>query len=179
MLNARKIAITNFKVIKSEKEFWEFYKVKDIPILSDDKKTILYIDRSINFVKDIYSNIMYIIKKQYKDVKKIIMVINKKVTKTVEKYKKSHQEYKIEFLQYENFYMDITLHTLVPKHILLSDEERNEFLSKSTVSEKDLNKILVTDPVNVWYGGKKGQIYKIIPKVRGNFLKIINYRIVI
>lgn len=180
MLKARKVDIKkNTKIESSEKQFWERFKESDIITLSDDGLTILYVDKSSNFIKDIFMGIMLHISTKYKTVKNVIMVINKKISKTIEKYKSSYQSYRIEFLNYNMFDIDKSKHVLVPEHILLSEDEKKDFLRGSTLLEKDLPKILSSDPMSKWYGAKRGQIFKVIYEGKCNTLKRTEFRIVV
>jgi DNA-directed RNA polymerase subunit H (RpoH/RPB5) len=179
MLNARKIEIKNTKFINNENDFWEEYNRKNIILISDDEKTILYIDRSDNFVKDIFTSIMFKNIKKYKNIDKTIIIVDKKITKIIEKYKIDYNKYNIEFLNYSIFYKDPTLHCKVPKHILLNEKEKKEFLECTTTSENKIKKILKSDIISIWYGANKGQIFKIINNGRGNSILTISYRIVI
>jgi len=78
----------------------------------------------------------------------------KKSKKKVEKGKKeklrSHSE------------IDITQHYLVPKHEILSEEEKKELLEKYKVKLEDLPKILITDPAISKLNPKPGDIVRII-----------------
>ncbi len=72
----------------------------------------------------------------------------------------------------------ILKHELVPEHIILSDEEKEELLKKLNISEKQLPKILHKDPVVKAIGAKPGQVIKIIREhpLTG---KTIYYRLVV
>lgn len=56
---------------------------------------------------------------------------------------------------------DILKHEFVPKHEILSDKEKKEILKKFNISEKQLPKILDSDPVIKKIGAKEGQVIKI------------------
>ncbi len=65
--------------------------------------------------------------------------------------------------------LDIRSHTLVPEHILLSEEEKRSILDKYQISIDNLPKILITDPVVRLMGTpeepvKPGDVIKIIRK---------------
>jgi DNA-directed RNA polymerase subunit H len=55
-------------------------------------------------------------------------------------------------------------HELVPLHIVLSEEEKEEVLKRFGVREHQLPKIKVTDPVIKEIGAKKGDVVMIIRK---------------
>jgi len=59
---------------------------------------------------------------------------------------------------------DVLKHELVPKHIILTEEEKKELLEKLNITPKQLPKILISDPVVKAIGAKKGDIIKIIRK---------------
>jgi len=58
--------------------------------------------------------------------------------------------------------IDITKHYLVPKHIILSEEEKKELLEKYKVSLSDLPKIKISDPALKNLNVKPGDVVKII-----------------
>lgn len=74
--------------------------------------------------------------------------------------------------------IDILKHELVPEHIILSEEEKEELLKRYNISLHQLPKILVNDPVVKAIGAKEGDVIKIIRKspVAG---KAVYYRVVV
>jgi len=69
-------------------------------------------------------------------------------------------------------------HYLVPQHILLSPEEKENYLNTFNHQIRDMKKILVNDPISKFYGAKVGDMFKIIrPSITAG--KDIDYRIVI
>ena len=59
---------------------------------------------------------------------------------------------------------NIMNHDLVPLHVIVSDDEKNELFDKFNITPDQLPKILDTDPVSISIGAKPGQIVKIIRK---------------
>jgi DNA-directed RNA polymerase subunit H len=55
-------------------------------------------------------------------------------------------------------------HELVPKHIILNDDEKKELVEKLRIKPEQLPKILTNDPVVKEMGAKEGDILKIIRK---------------
>ena len=58
--------------------------------------------------------------------------------------------------------MNITKHELVPKHILLSREEKKRLLQRYRLKESQLPRIQRDDPVARYLGLKKGNVVKIV-----------------
>lgn len=60
--------------------------------------------------------------------------------------------------------MEIEKHELVPKHILLSQKEKEELLKNYGITLKDLPRILSSDPMVKAINAKVGDVIKIIRK---------------
>lgn len=68
----------------------------------------------------------------------------------------------IESFQENDLVVNITKHVLVPKHLLLSDQEKKELLTRYRLKESQLPRIQREDPVARYFGLKRGQVVKII-----------------
>ncbi|MHA1743110.1 MAG: DNA-directed RNA polymerase subunit H [Candidatus Heimdallarchaeota archaeon] len=60
--------------------------------------------------------------------------------------------------------INIEKHELVPKHIILNDQEKEEVLKKYGITLKQLPRILVSDPAIKDLNVKPGTVIKIIRK---------------
>ena len=74
-----------------------------------------------------------------------------------------NDEYKLyEIFSMKNLMFNITHHEIVPKHIILSQEEIELMLKRFKTTRAQLPKLLTTDPVAKYYGMKTGDVCKII-----------------
>ena len=162
---------------KSLKEIFEKLK----PIINDDQMLFTIDDKKfgIKFV----SNFLTTIKKEASienfleknsDVHKFV-IINRLSDRAVKQI--------LEHKNTEVFTMDELLivvidHYLVPQHILLSSDEKENYLTIFNHQIRDMKKILLNDPIAKFYGAKVGDMFKIIrPSITAG--KDIDYRIVI
>jgi DNA-directed RNA polymerase I, II, and III subunit RPABC1 len=89
----------------------------------------------------------------------------------------------LEYKNTEVFTMDELLvvvidHNYVPHHLLLSEDDKNEYLNTFKHHLRDMKKILVRDPVARFYGAKVGDMFKIIRPCMTSGMDI-DYRVVI
>ena len=74
-----------------------------------------------------------------------------------------NDEYKLyEIFSMKNLMFNITHHEIVPRHILLNQEEIEVQLKLFKTTRAQLPKLLTTDPVAKYYGMKAGDVCKII-----------------
>jgi DNA-directed RNA polymerase I, II, and III subunit RPABC1 len=140
----------------------------DISINDDEKNKFFYIhfhNETKSFSKSDLKNITQKMVTLYgdKDVN-LILLLREKENSSVTK-ELSNDIYKnIEIFLKKNMIFNITHHILVPKHILLTEQEEIELLDKYCTTKSKLPKLLKSDPIAKYYGLKTDQICKIIRK---------------
>ena len=74
--------------------------------------------------------------------------------------------------------IDVLLHKLVPKHVLLTKKETFELLNKYKIKIIDLPQIFEKDPVAIAIGAKEGDVIKIIRDSHTTVTSVNYYRYV-
>lgn len=96
-------------------------------------------------------------------VKDAIVVYRKNITASASKVLQTlATEYRIETFAESSLLVNITHHELVPKHIVMSDEDKKTLLNRYRLREIQLPRIQLDDPVARYYGLNRGQVVKII-----------------
>ena len=152
-----------------------FYKKTDNP----DVIIRLYFEYLEGF--KISANDIVIFFQKMKDAKAdsgIIIISGNLTSQAKQKLTDINLELQVECFNLSELMVNITEHTYVPKHILLTDEEKNILLKRYKIKENQLPKILSTDPVARYLGLRRGNVVKIIrdSETAG---KYVTYRITV
>lgn len=138
------------------------------------RKYYQYIFQKLNvdaiklFIKDMFTS---------KATSGIIIIPGKISQQAKQKIQDISKELSIEVFTVGELVVNITEHELVPKHILLSEQDKKLLLERYRIRDQNqLPKILLTDPVARYLGLKRGDVVKIIrdSETAG---KYITYRI--
>lgn len=92
----------------------------------------------------------------------VIVVVQDKPTPQIAKELLNDEYKNYEVFLMKNLMFNITHHEIVPKHILLSEEEANRVMEVFQAKKVQLPRLMTTDPVARYYGMKVGDVCKII-----------------
>jgi len=78
-----------------------------------------------------------------------------------------------ELFHTHKFFLNITKHSIVPQHIMLTPEEKKKIFETKNIGASTCSKILTDDPVNLYYNGQPGDVYKIIRESKSIYFRIV------
>lgn len=86
----------------------------------------------------------------------------------------------IECFEQSELYYNITQHSLVPQHIVLTTQEKTDVLRRYKLKkDSQLPRIMHTDPIARYYGLHKGQVIKIVRFDKTLDQRFVSYRVVV
>ena len=183
MLEARGYYVKNIPY----ESFKQSFKIENgkIPILNfygnkiNDESSTIYVEYIIAEKIKTDDITQFCMKLKEKNIPNGIIIISGLISSMARQKLKETNDSKlfhIEIFEDKELIVNITEHELVPKHIILSDEEKQTLLKKYRLKESQLPKILTSDPVARFLGLVKGQVVKII-RASETAGRYITYRI--
>ncbi|KAK9716376.1 hypothetical protein RND81_06G229000 [Saponaria officinalis] len=91
----------------------------------------------------------------------VIFVVRRHMTSIARTMCESSAKVHFEIFMETELLFNVTKHKMVPKHQLLTEDEKKSLLLKYTLTESEIPRIQVTDPIAKYYGLRRGQVLKI------------------
>jgi DNA-directed RNA polymerase subunit H (RpoH/RPB5) len=152
------IKLRKYKFIKKEKFEGAFGYVVEIP--EEKEKAIIWCILDQATVGIVSMNQLYKVMKE-KEIERAIVITEGRYTHAV---KQGAKKRKVELLLKSFPVFDIFEHALVPRHEILTTEEREALLAKYKVKPYQMPQITSTDPAVKAIGAKPGDVLRIIRK---------------
>lgn len=173
MLTIRGYAIDdpeNF--VNSQDEEFLTHKTDD-----EDSKIFVFFPK-ISTKVGVFTIRQYIKEMQDNEVNQAIVVVKDAITAFAKQVFAEAKPLVIECFKENELLVDKLEHVLVPKHELITENEKKELLKLYRAKETQLPKMLSSDPMARYFGARKGQVFKITrgSESSGNY---IYYRIVV
>ena len=159
MLKCRNINVNRFlnknkKIKKLDNE--QIEKIFN-DTLKFDKILIFFFKKKIS-VKEMKANLKKI---ENEDFDHLILITKVKFNSYINNELKKIDKY-LEVFLFKNFHINIITHRLVPKHILLTEEEKIKMIEK--FGKTKLPQIKFHDPISRYFNCQVGDIFKIFRK---------------
>ena len=169
MISDRGYLIPDMEKISFE-IFNQKYDNKNIDIYMEDKENdkkfyVYFHNESKSFSKSELKTVIQKVMGEYNDPEiSMILILKEKENSAVSKELTKDMYKNVEIFIKRNMLFNISHHTFVPKHIVLTKEQEKELLEKYNTSKSKLPKLLHTDPMAKYYNMRHDQICKIIRK---------------
>jgi DNA-directed RNA polymerase subunit H (RpoH/RPB5) len=108
-----------------------------------------------------------------------LILITETISSAIKKYINKTMKVKkiqIEAMGIKLLNFPLTTHQFVPKHILLLEREKKEFLDNSTIKLTDMPIIDINDPVVLWFGAKENDVFQIVRHLERETIYVTHYR---
>lgn len=183
LYKSRETLINIFKNIGYDTSGYDNFTSNEVHSMLNNKQLDMLLERSTNKIYIKYFNIMckklqktnirsmiddlfYIENILNKDTDKLMIITNEDANDTLVSYLKNTWEQEhvhITVISIKRLQFNILNHSLVPKHIILNNEEKDEFYKKYNImNDKQIPEISRFDPVSQVIGMVPGNICKII-----------------
>ncbi len=169
-----------YKVPESETDIYAFMNAEEYltyKVAEEDKKAYVFFPKMPkvgvgtirNYVKEMEEN----------EVQHSVIVVKETITAFAKQVFVEARPLVIEYFTEEELLIDKTTHSLVPKHELISNQEKKDILKMyKCTKDTQLPWILRSDPIARHYEAKKGQVFK-ITRTSETAGKHVTYRIVV
>merc|ERR1719410_1335996 len=98
-----------------------------------------------------------------KGIKEAILVVRQPLTPLAKTaVTEAMSKMRIEVFAEDELIVNITRHELVPKHVPLSEEEKQQLLDRYKLKPAQLPRCQVTDPMARYFGLTRDSVFKII-----------------
>lgn len=162
MLEDRKYKISEEIKDLNIQHFIAMYENNEIDIVLDNMY-VRFFEEDKSFAKNDLKNIYSEISEEHGEEINIIIIIKDKIASAVKTELEKNTYSNLEIFTHNELIFNITKNYLVPKHILLNEEEKQQVYKKYNMTNNDqFQQILVTDPVAKYYSMKVGDLCKII-----------------
>merc|ERR1712176_937782 len=114
-----------------------------------------------------------------KDIGKAILVLKMPLTSFAKRaVVEASSKIRIDVFQETELIFNITHHTLVPKHVPLTEAEKAQLLNRYKMKLSQLPRIQQSDPISRYFGLQKDQVVKII-RPSETTERYVTYRVVV
>lgn len=114
-----------------------------------------------------------------KGIKEAVLVVRQPLTPLAQTaIKEAMAKMRIEVFHENELIVNITHHELVPQHVPLSDEEKQQLLDRYKMKPTQLPRMQIQDPIARYFGMSRDQVVKIIrpSETAGRY---VTYRLVV
>ncbi|KAL9246833.1 hypothetical protein vseg_020324 [Gypsophila vaccaria] len=165
MLKDRGYVVPEFELNVTKEQFIEFYD-DDHNFRPDCRATKRGDDTDqilVSFVKILSTQAVKGTKSRMEEegVHTVIFVVRERVTPIAKTMCESSAKGHFEIFMETELLFNVTKHKMVPEHQVLTEDEKKDLLLKYTLTESEIPRIQVSDPIAKYYGLRRGQVVKI------------------
>lgn len=179
MLKDRSYNVDNETANVDIDQFVAMYDNENINFTVDDKIHIYFYNENKSFGKKDLTTIYSKVKTEVGDAIRLMIIINGKCIESIRNELNNLEYQNVEIFTQDQLQFNITKNYLVPKHVLLSEKEKQEVYKKYNTNSNDVfQKICKNDPVAQYYAMKKDDMCKIIRSSPSSGI-CVSYRVVV
>ena len=179
MLKDRSYNVDNETANVDIDQFVAMYDNENINFTVDDKIHIYFYNENKSFGKKDLTTIYSKVKTEIGDAIRLMIIINGKCIESIRNELNNLEYQNVEIFTQDQLQFNITKNYLVPKHVLLSEKEKQEVYKKYNTNSNDVfQKIRKNDPVAQYYAMKKDDMCKIIRSSPSSGI-CVSYRVVV